>query len=51
MKAKTHVITLRVPKGINKQIDSYAATKGISKNAYLLTLIDRALRAEQKGSA
>lgn len=42
------VITLRAPADLKERLDAYAARLGVSANAAALTLLDAALRTEER---
>ena len=42
--------TIRIPAELNQRLATRAATVGISKNAYILILIDKALKLENEKS-
>jgi plasmid stability protein len=42
------VITLRAPVDLKARLDAYAARLGISANAAAITLLDDALRTEER---
>ena len=44
MKAKTKIVTLRIPENVSKALDAHVASIGASKNSFVLMLIAKELQ-------
>lgn len=51
MKAKTKVVTLRVPENVSKSLDAHVAAIGASKNSFILMLIAKELKGSSGPAA
>ena len=43
LKEKKELVSLRIPVNLNKKLEEYVAPMGLSKNAYILGLLNREL--------
>lgn len=43
---KKELVSVRIPKELNKKLAEHVAAKGISKTAFILTLIDKEVSKE-----